>query len=759
MGPKLRKILGKYCELGFYLFPIVKETKIPAIKNNLKIASIDTVQIEKWSDQFGDCNWGISLAKSGLVAIDVDRKHGAFESWAYLIELNGEPDTLKAISGSGGFHYLFKAKENARYRGQIQKNLDIKHNGYVVVYPSLHQKAQKRYRWSNWGTQIKDTPDWIADLIEKDERKGKSNPSYRFGNSYLKKLVDMLRDYDLTYHEWVQAGMAIHASEPNNEGLELYRRLTQGVSYQEGDIEKAEGKWEGFSSKESGISPLTLGFFIRQKGGTVPSPYYEDDKKVLLAARKDAHSREKDEHEGFYLKNSKMICWSRSDIIFEFNDRGYCYIVGGGNAPFARFKKKADGSHDLITMTEKGLKDLTAPYHFARTQEVGDQLKTVLTPAYREWVESPNRTTFKSITFKPKSEENELNLWGNISQLEPLKGEPKAVLDLIYESLCNGDDIKANWFLDWLAHIIQKPDQRSVIVPVLISKQGAGKGLLFDHVMRDILGSYYTVCSTAQQLTGRFNIALTRKFLTFIDEATWRGNKTEDGILKRLIGSPTMNVEEKYAASYEIENYSRYAIASNNKEAVSIEVGNRRYCLMTASESRANDLKFFTPIANIIQNENKFESRRFYNLLLERDLGEFNPYKILDLGEDGITTKLASVGPVAQFWGDLLYESPRRLWLKDRGLCGGTAYDEFISWSRSVGSYEKSLTSHKFWSVTKDVVKKLPERSRYRFDAKRIYVRDIDPDTFFRSFCETMRIPKAALALDPEEFYLVELLD
>jgi hypothetical protein len=320
---------------------------------------------------------------------------------------------------------------------------------------------------------------------------------------------------------------------------------------------------------------------------------------------------------------------------------------------------------------------------------------------------------------------------------------------MIHESLCGGCDKSSNYLLDWLAHIIQSPEERTATVPVLISEQGTGKGILMDSVMSSILGKYFVAVGTSAELTAKFNAHLTRKFLTFIDEATWRGNKTEDGILKRLIGSPTMSVEEKFGARYQLENYSRYFIASNNKEAVALERGNRRYCVIESDNRLANNLGYFNKVLRAIEKNQEIE--KFTGFLLERDLISYSPYSIIENNTSGKMSKIATEGPVAMFWADLFFEEPYALF-EDRGLDCRLAYHRFNEYCKKINTYQRSITAQAFWAKTMEIMPIIPDRKRVRSEGARVYFRDIKPDIMVKSLCETLILEKPT-EFFPEDYY------
>jgi hypothetical protein len=266
-----------------------------------------------------------------------------------------------------------------------------------------------------------------------------------------------------------------------------------------------------------------------------------------------------------------------------------------------------------------------------------------------------------------------------------------------------------------------------------------------DMVMADILGKYYVAVGTSAELTAKFNAHLIRKFLTFIDEATWRGNKTEDGILKRLIGSPTMSVEEKFGSRYQLENYSRYLIASNNKEAVALERGNRRYCVIESDNTLANNLAYFDKIVKAIRKGSEIE--KFTGYLLERDLSKYNPYDIIENNTSGKLSKIATEGPVAMFWADIFFEEPYALFQENKGLDCKLTYHRFNDFCKKINVYQRSITAQNFWQKTCEIMPVVPDRKRLRRGNGRDYFRDVEPDNMVKSLCETLILEK------PSEFF------
>lgn len=107
--------------------------------------------------------------RSGLFVVDIDPGHGGGDTLNRLEHEHGQlPDTLTAVTGSGGQHLVYnhpgvRARQTA---GTIGAGIDTRSDGgLIVAAPSLHRSG-RRYTWANWGTPPADVPDWLLDLVQ-----------------------------------------------------------------------------------------------------------------------------------------------------------------------------------------------------------------------------------------------------------------------------------------------------------------------------------------------------------------------------------------------------------------------------------------------------------------------------------------------------------------------------------------------------------------------------------------------------------------
>ena len=136
--------------------PDHKTAKHPRTPNGVKDATTNEDVITRWFTQWPNSNIGLACGRdSNVIAIDVDPKHGGFES---LEDFEMErpdgplPITLKAMTGSGGYHLLFTYPTDGQpvsNRNPWLPGVDVKSDGgYIIVPPSTHATGAK-YRWLN----------------------------------------------------------------------------------------------------------------------------------------------------------------------------------------------------------------------------------------------------------------------------------------------------------------------------------------------------------------------------------------------------------------------------------------------------------------------------------------------------------------------------------------------------------------------------------------------------------------------------------
>ena len=156
MSNKFLDAALRYIDLGFSVVILGKGSKEPITKhtpNGLKDATRDPDVVREWWTTTPKCNVGAVLgaASGGIVAIDIDRKHGvdgyeAMRDWE--MEHGDMPETVTCCTPTGGFHLYYRVDREIRPSTNDAIGVDIRgDDSYVVLPPSVHPDTDTEYVW------------------------------------------------------------------------------------------------------------------------------------------------------------------------------------------------------------------------------------------------------------------------------------------------------------------------------------------------------------------------------------------------------------------------------------------------------------------------------------------------------------------------------------------------------------------------------------------------------------------------------------
>jgi archaellum biogenesis ATPase FlaH len=156
---------GAKCTKGIGKHPITLNGKWHVIK--------DVFTARQTFEKYPDANIGlVTGTQSNIFVIDVDKakkdgdRDGDVADFGVTL-----PETVEAITGSGGKHLIFRFPNDAIIGcpTRFLDNIDLKGEiGYVVAYPSRHKNG-KSYEWVNFKQEIAEaTPELIRVILEKD---------------------------------------------------------------------------------------------------------------------------------------------------------------------------------------------------------------------------------------------------------------------------------------------------------------------------------------------------------------------------------------------------------------------------------------------------------------------------------------------------------------------------------------------------------------------------------------------------------------
>ena len=172
MNSDLMNAAIQYAQRGWKVFPVKQNAKVPhpkLSKGGYKCATNDVELIKVWWTIDPHANIGLNLAETGLVCLDADT-YKPDCNFDELVQQYGVPVTLQQRSASGGKQLIFECQLGDKFPGQIGTSIDIKHNGYILLSPSVFKG--KKYAWEN-EEEIAPAPQWLkvksADNLNEDD--------------------------------------------------------------------------------------------------------------------------------------------------------------------------------------------------------------------------------------------------------------------------------------------------------------------------------------------------------------------------------------------------------------------------------------------------------------------------------------------------------------------------------------------------------------------------------------------------------------
>lgn len=192
-----------------------------------------------------------------------------------------------------------------------------------------------------------------------------------------------------------------------------------------------------------------------------------------------------------------------------------------------------------------------------------------------------------------------------------------------------------HYLRQWLAYAVRNPGM-GLVALCLHGVPGAGKGvltLLLKHIYGDYLGSV-----NANTLENSFNSWIERKLFVIADEIACRNFRDRDkvkNILKTYVVPGPIQINRKGVEQYDIMNYSKWLICSNDTQPLTIDPNDRRYSIIKSKRPllAATGQKIADNVGAYAQN--------LVNYLWQVDLRDFEPMHPL-LNEDLAQVKAAN---------------------------------------------------------------------------------------------------------------------
>ena len=214
----------------------------------------------------------------------------------------------------------------------------------------------------------------------------------------------------------------------------------------------------------------------------------------------------------------------------------------------------------------------------------------------------PNTKIFDDVCYSPLAMPgNFINLWqGPTAKPEP--GDWSVIKQHIWEVICDSDEAKYSYLTKYLAHMVQRPEDKPGVMVVLSSKQGAGKGVFFE-CLRRIWSASTVFTSRVKDVIGQFNSTLENSYVLILDEAFFHGDRGAWDSMKSLITEPFLRIEGKYQPQRQVNSLHRIFASTNHRQFGSTTSDDRRHFFLSVSEKRVADYAYFNQVSQAINDD------------------------------------------------------------------------------------------------------------------------------------------------------------
>lgn len=364
-------------------------------------------------------------------------------------------------------------------------------------------------------------------------------------------------------------------------------------------------------------------------------------------------------------------------------DRGQVANIMAGQAGEISFYKRPEGQ----ILISREIENLPFP---VKAQE-----------EFKNFLVNPNTHLYNAVAFSPlPMPATTLNYWIAPS-IEPKQGDWFVLQEFIHSVICNNNVALFDYLVRYLAHMLQRPEDKPGIMIVFLSGQGTGKGTFYK--LLDRIWSRTTLqVSDIGEILGQFNAALERNYVVCMDEALFSGDKKSLDKLKSLITEPRCRIEQKHQPSRSIDSYHRFFASSNHNHFAHVDKDDRRFLFIRLSSVHKQDQIYFDAVNDALDNDDVIAAMMFD--LVNLDLTGFSIRK-RPLTEEHLSQRLQSLGGFERYWFEVLQTGMidgYLEWDKPIFVSSSSLVDKFKEYDKNATRYQP-LQQHQIATTLKTI--------------------------------------------------------
>ncbi|MEB3150352.1 MAG: DUF5906 domain-containing protein [Sphaerospermopsis sp.] len=622
-------ILEKYIESGRKLIPLRPESKLPSQKGwRTSNFQYDILKHK------GNIGWAISQQH---LVVDVDPLNGGTDSFIKLSQVACLGDIEPCvITPSGGYHYYLKIPNE--FAGiKLHKNLvdykgiDFLTEGSYCLIAGCYLNSNKREGYYQFNDPLEDileydvSPTLINLLSYKNEDETNdsfydmvSGDRYDWSESRILKMLGKL-DPSMNYNDWLLVGMGLHKWN-TLDGLKLWRDWSsQSHKFDEDVLVK---KWESFNN-EGNVSLGSVDFLVKKV------EFDDAENKVLLFLEKIKFSDEK------IIKFDILpqICREKFDkikkerLVKAIQCRlkeitGVKISISNVREMFQNYESDNNLAFEEIPIwcadwvyvnSHNGFMHLdTMKLHksesfniengvFVPLNEKGNKLSATKYIADNGFVKKVS-----CMGYLPDVDEliceidgtlilNTFNKRSIPQASDSYSPEGMLAIDRMrrhFSLICGDDEFLHKCMMEWISHQVQNPGKLVLWMFLIISIQGVGKSYI-GRLLGAILGDINVGVVDPLQIVSNFNSWATGVLVNVLEDIKITGHSRYDAMnsLKPLITDSKIMINEKGIKQQVVKNTTNMIGFSNFKDAVPLDLDDRRFCPIFVNIESMEDLE------------------------------------------------------------------------------------------------------------------------------------------------------------------------
>jgi hypothetical protein len=469
------RIALELAEQGFHVFPLLPDSKKPAIKDFPNRATRDPEKIKDfWTDPVMELeqnfNIGISTTRFGdngaLIVVDVDNKGDKRgDDVLFDLELEGKelPRTFAQRTPTGGRHIvLFHHEPVKQGVSVLGKGLDIRSKGGYIVAAGSWINGQNYFIEEDLA--IAQAPEWVVRECGKAIEKSNVPVDLSGINveEAIKRAIFFLEN---------EAPESVKGDGGDQKAYSVAARVKDFGVPQDRALDLMMDHWfggSGWSAEKLAVKiENAYRYGVEAPGAAAPEAQFEAVKEP--AAKEELSYLEKinKDHALVYMEGSHFIIYEGVD---------------------------EKGNPKRSFLTEATFKRKFSPF----TVQSKDTYAEI-------WLDWEKRRTYEGVCFAPEREarHNYYNLWRGFT-CRPLAYEAATLpqregfdmfVDHARKNVCNGDEALFQWLIGYFAHMVQRPFERPLTTLVLRGRRESVRTQLWTE-LEDFLAQVTTSSPT-----------------------------------------------------------------------------------------------------------------------------------------------------------------------------------------------------------------------------------------------------------------------